>query len=159
MVGRMVQAADFKRLLAAPQRARSAHFAVHHLSARPLPPRRTVVHQSSTDLSTDGAPLGTPPVDNMPDGHWLGCVIPKRLARRSVTRNLMRRQIRQAVVDGAASLPPGLWVVRLRAPFDPKVYVSAASEPLRDAVRAELRQLIQRAARATAPAGGGRGGV
>lgn len=151
MVGRMVQAADFKRLLAAPQRARSAHFAVHHLSSRPSAPRRVAIHQSSTDLSTDPASAMGHAVDKAPDGHWLGCVIPKRMARRSVTRNLVRRQIREAVGDHVQTLPPGLWLVRLRAPFDPKVFVSAASQPLREAVRTELRQLVRQAA-----AGGGR---
>lgn len=87
-------------------------------------------------------------MDNLPDGHWLGCVIPKRMARRSVTRNLVRRQIRQAVSDHMHALPHGMWLVRLRAPFDPKVFVSAASGPLREAVRTELRQLVRQAAAA-----------
>lgn len=51
----------------------------------------------------------------------------------------------------AAALPPGLWVVRLRMPFDRARFTSPASEPLKCEARAELGQLFGRAA--TAPAG------
>lgn len=74
--------------------------------------------------------------------HWLGAVLPKRLARRAVTRNLLRRQIRAAVERHLATLPPGLWLVRLRAGFDRASFVSAASETLRCAARAELDQAL-----------------
>ena len=84
-------------------------------------------------------------MDSSPDGHWLGSVIPKRHARRSVTRNLLRRQIRAVMTDQVDSLPPGLWVVRLRTPFAKDQFVSAASDALRDAARTELQQLFQRA--------------
>jgi ribonuclease P protein component len=72
-------------------------------------------------------------------------VIPKRHARRSVTRNLLRRQIRAVMTDQLAALPPGLWLVRLRTPFAKDQFVSAASDALRDAARSELQQLFQRA--------------
>ncbi|MEO5736238.1 MAG: ribonuclease P protein component [Variovorax sp.] len=84
--------------------------------------------------------------------HWLGVVLPKRLARRSVTRNLLRRQIRAAVLRHQAALPPGLWVVRLRAPFAPTEFISAASLPLRRAARDELDALMRDAC-AAAPRG------
>jgi ribonuclease P protein component len=84
------------------------------------------------------------------DGFWLGCVVPKRHARRAVTRNLVRRQIRAVMgrhLPGLSpGLPPGLWLVRLRQPFDRRQFVSAASERLRDALRAELELLFARAA-------------
>ena len=38
MLGRIVRPADYARVLAAPLRLRSPHFAVHHLEGRPLPP-------------------------------------------------------------------------------------------------------------------------
>ena len=34
MVGRIVRAADFERVLQRPARSRSVHFAIHHLPAR-----------------------------------------------------------------------------------------------------------------------------
>jgi len=70
---------------------------------------------------------------------------PASHARRSVTRNLLKRQIRAVVGERARTLAAGIWVVRLRAPFDKAVYPSAASEPLRLAARTELQQLLIRA--------------
>ena len=77
---------------------------------------------------------------------WLGSVVPKRHARRAVTRTLLKRQIRSVVAAHAASLPEGLWVVRLRAGFDRTAYPSAASNALRVAARAELERLLSRCA-------------
>ena len=77
---------------------------------------------------------------------WLGAVVPKRHARRSVTRSLLKRQIRAVVSGHAASMAGGLWVVRLRAPFDRARFVSAASDELKCVARAELEGLIGRAA-------------
>ena len=87
------------------------------------------------------------PVDDLPEGHWLGAVIPKRHARRSVTRSLLKRQIRSAVQRHAGRLPPGLWLVRLRAPFAVQQFPSAASEALRRAAHDELDLLLDRAGR------------
>jgi len=78
---------------------------------------------------------------------WLGLVVPKRHARRAVTRTLMKRQIRTIAADCAARLPEGLWVVRQRSPFDIKQFPSAASEALKQAARAELLVLFERAVR------------
>ena len=82
---------------------------------------------------------------------WLGAVVPKRHAKRSVTRTLLKRQIRAAVLrrglPGQTPLPGGLWVVRLRAGFDGAVYVSAASSPLRSAASAELDAMLTQAGR------------
>ena len=75
---------------------------------------------------------------------WLGSVVPKRHARRAVTRTLLKRQIRAAVDRHAAGLPTGLWVVRLRAPFDKARFSSAASEALRRAAREELDAMLER---------------
>lgn len=145
MIGRLVLSADFQRLLALPASARSAHFAVHHLPTGPGKTDGSTIHSSSTELSTDSIPLVTAPVDSSPGGHWLGLVIPKRHARRSVTRNLLRRQIRAVMAERLAELPPGLWLVRLRAPFDRALFVSAASKPLRQAAHQELQQAFRRA--------------
>jgi ribonuclease P protein component len=78
---------------------------------------------------------------------WLGLVVPKRHAKRAVTRTLVKRQIRTIAADCAPRLEPGLWVVRQRSPFDPKQYPSAASDALKVAARDELRALFERAAR------------
>jgi ribonuclease P protein component len=72
------------------------------------------------------------------------------MARRSVTRNCLKRQIRAAMSRHANSLPFGLWVVRQRAPFPVAQYPAAASSALRQAARAELDLLFIRAAGALA---------
>jgi ribonuclease P protein component len=86
-------------------------------------------------------------------------VVPKRFARRSVTRSLVKRQMRQALRDHAGRLPPGAWVLRLRAPVLGADETSAVTEGLRQRVRAELGELLDQAERQAgrAPAGPGAG--
>src|SRR5690606_28727141 len=76
---------------------------------------------------------------------WLGVVLPKRWARRAVTRNTLRRQIYETARLLPSPLPHAAWVVRLRSEFSRKQFVSATSEPLKRAVRAELQTLWGRA--------------
>jgi ribonuclease P protein component len=156
MIGRLVQAADFKRLLSVPPVFKSAHFAVHHLVEAPQRPsfaRKSAVEQK---LSTGHEPVCPQPVDE-PSGNphagspdqgfprWLGCVVPKRHARRAVTRNLIKRQVYAAAQRAHAGLPGGMWLVRLRQPFAVTAFPSAASQPLREAVRTELDRLMHKA--------------
>jgi len=73
-------------------------------------------------------------------------IVPKRHARKATTRNLLRRQIRDAMTRHQLLLAHGMWLVRLRVPFDPRTFKSAASATLRGAARAELDGLLTRAA-------------
>ncbi|MDB6002452.1 MAG: hypothetical protein JWP52_4151, partial [Rhizobacter sp.] len=85
----------------------------------------------------------------------MGAVVPKRHARRAVTRVLLKRQIRVALGSQPMSLQSGLWVVRLRAPFDKRQFPSASSDVLKRLVRDELASLVngasQRLLRKQAP--------
>lgn len=144
MIGRLLHKSDFERVLALPPCSRSAHFAVHYLQARPGVPRKP----ADAMLCTDDAPIPDALVDKLPDGHWLGSVVPKRHAARSVTRNMLRRQVRAAMERHVQDLRPGLWLVRLRQPFPRKDFVSADSQALRRAASAELDRLFARAASA-----------
>lgn len=166
MVARLLRSTDFQRVLAVPPRSRSTHFAVHHVAACPTPSAAQLRMQAKAELSTADAPACPLAVDEQPtepqraqpsrqslrtsdappSDCWLGLVVPKRHAKRSVTRNLLKRQMRSVMAAQAASLAPGLWVVRLKAPFDRKEFTSPASDPLRAAVGDELTQLLQRAA-------------
>lgn len=155
MIARLVRSADFERVLRTRTRASSQHFAVHHVADLPSVPTKPV----SVQLSTDGSLTEGLPVDDsklvaapaaVPDGVWLGAVVPKRHARRSVTRTLLKRQIRAVVTGHAAALAGGLWVVRLRGPFDRARFVSAASDELKRVVREELESLIGSAAQRVA---------
>jgi ribonuclease P protein component len=83
---------------------------------------------------------------------WLGVLLPKRWAKRAVTRNAIRRQIYEIARHQAASLPQAALVVRLRSEFSRQQFVSATSDALKRAVRAELEQLLARPApRAAGP--------
>ncbi len=70
-------------------------------------------------------------------------MLPKRWARRAVTRNALRRQI-YAVAALATELPVQALVVRLRRAFDVREFPSASSDALKRAARAELTQLFGR---------------
>ena len=142
MLERLVHKADFERLLATRSRLRSAHFALHHVVGGPAPPKRPPTRRSGGQLST--APVGNPvqPVENSVVGHWLGCVVPKRHARRAVTRSLIKRQMRSVFEKHAQALPAGLWLLRLSQGFPVSAFVSARSVALTAAVRAELEGLL-----------------
>ena len=80
----------------------------------------------------------------------LGLIVPKRHAKRAVTRNLVRREARAQMTRCADRLPPGDWLLRLRAPFDRQTFSSAASAALLDVVRGEMSRLIADGMRAAA---------
>lgn len=140
---------QFQAALAGETVARTAHFALH----------RQV--QEAQDVPCVPAGRALKPLFSVQD-LWLGAMVPKRWARRAVTRNAIKRQIYGMAQAHAAGLPAVAHVVRLRTAFDRRQYPSAWSDALRLAVRAELEQLFGRACRAaprqaaTAPAEGAR---
>ncbi len=119
---------QFQAALAGKTLARTAHFALHSM---PLP----------SALPT-GSPSGHAELFPGPDLTWLGAMVPKRWARRAVTRNTIKRQIYSVSLQFETSLPQGAHVVRLRSGFDRTVFVSATSDALKHAVRSELLQLF-----------------
>lgn len=171
---RVVQAADFEHALRTKPCARTPHFLLHHVRAAERLPRTRSV-PGSGELSTATLANGPSPVDSslltaaaqadapglaesadrlagstVARPAELGLVVPKRFARRAVTRNLIRRQARALWGNCADELAHGHWVVRLRSAFDPAVFLSAASPALKAAVRQELLQLLQAGAKSTA---------
>jgi ribonuclease P protein component len=150
MLGRMQRPADFECALAAQARARSAHFAAHHVARMPSRSAAALERASRPNLSTGDPEVCAQPVDEapaqVPDRCWYGAVVPKRHARKAATRNLLRRQIRAAMERHHGALAHGLWLVRLRAPFEARRYRSATSDALRTAARDELDALLTRAA-------------
>ncbi len=73
----------------------------------------------------------------------IGVVLPKRWAKRAVTRNTIKRQVYS--VSHAANLSPAAYIVRLRAGFDRAQFRSATSDALKHVVRGEITQLFERA--------------
>lgn len=123
-----LQAPDFQRAMGTRPVARSPHFSVHF-----LPP----VDKLST---TQGEPAQATGQHGR-----LGLVLPKRMARRAVTRNLIKHQARalwREHLRAHDSSLQGDWVLRLKAPWPLAEYPSAFSLPLKQAVRAELMALL-----------------
>ena len=151
MLGRIVRAVDFERVLKTATQSRSSHFAVHHLAALPSRPPRAPAAGTDIELSTaSGPPFATPVDEPAAIGVWLGMVVPKRHAKRSVTRTLLKRHIKAAMLRQlgqlrTANTAAGLWVVRLRAPFDRASFPSAASAALAEAAAAELGHVLDAA--------------
>jgi ribonuclease P protein component len=146
MIGRLLRKSDFERLLAVPACSRSAHFAAHHVWGGPGTPDKSAHAADDNGLSTALSTATRCAVDDLPGAVWLGCVIPKRHAARSVTRNMLRRQIRAAMQRHQQGLPTGLWLVRLRRPFASTSFRSADSVALRGAAAIELDRLLAQAA-------------
>lgn len=153
---------QFQAAMAGGTVSRTAHFALHRL-ALDAGGGGTASQAGATDSTGPGSlPLtqGPQALFAVPDV-WLGAMVPKRWARRAVTRNTIKRQIYTVGASFEARLPRAAHVVRLRTAFDRKQFISATSDQLKQAVRAELLQLFAHAARrnsvpaptaATAPA-------
>jgi ribonuclease P protein component len=128
-VQRLKTRPQFQAVLSGKTLARTAHFALHR-----------------TDLVLD-VPAGEGPQSPL-FSHacvWLGAMVPKRWAKRAVTRNAIKRQIYNISMQFEPHLGVAAHVVRLRAGFDRKQFVSATSDALKAAVRAELLSLFERA--------------
>ncbi|MDE2418268.1 MAG: ribonuclease P protein component [Burkholderiales bacterium] len=76
------------------------------------------------------------------EGVGLGAMVPKRWAKRAVTRNTIKRQIYTVSAEFESTLSPVAHLVRLRSAFDRTWFVSATSDALKTAVRAELQSLF-----------------
>lgn len=74
---------------------------------------------------------------------WLGAIVPKRWARRAVTRNAIKRQIYAVGADFQDLYSQAAFVVRLRRDFSRAEFASATSIQLRSAVRSELQFLLR----------------
>lgn len=140
---RLKSRAQFQAVLAGQTVARSAHFAVHRLV---LPAEVSNVPSPSGDM---GSPASMSALSALFPGHavWMGAMAPKRWAKRAVTRNTIKRQVFAVTTQFAPfihQLPVAAYVLRLRAGFDRKLYVSATSDALKTAVRAELLDVMSR---------------
>ncbi len=121
--------------------SRTAHFALHRLELKAGRAPNTAAGPGSVGPEALFAVRVETPEP------WIGAVLPKRWAKRAVTRNAIKRQIYAVSQTLEPSLPQAAHVVRLRAGFDRKQFVSASSDALKRAVRGELQELFARAAK------------
>ena len=126
---------QFQAALAGGTVSRTPHFALHRLSLS-----ESVNTADDLQFNTAQTPLFHP------QAVWLGAMVPKRWARRAVTRNTIKRQIYAISEQFEVRLPCAAHVVRLRSGFDRKQFISATSTLLKQAVRLELVQLFEHAA-------------
>ena len=115
--------------------SRTPHFVLHRLTLDAVPPAVELPSGPGSDR-----PQALFDVAEV----WMGAMVPKRWARRAVTRNTIKRQIYALSAPLESRLPLAAYVVRLRTGFDRKQFISATSELLKQAVRAELEQLFGR---------------
>ena len=127
---------QFQAALSGGTVSRTPHFALHRLAFN---------SSMAAQAPTDPQAFSAPPLFH-PLGVWLGAMVPKRWARRAVTRNTIKRQIYAVSAQFELSLPCAAHVVRLRSGFDRQQFVSATSTLLKQAVRQELVQLFEHAA-------------
>lgn len=125
LMQRLTSRPQFQAVMAGSTVSRTPHFALH---------------RSDLDSSQAVRPLF--PIAEP----WLGVLLPKRWAKRAVTRNSIRRQIYEAARVHGSLLPTAAYVVRLRSAFNRESYPSATSDALKQAVRNELDTLLTRAA-------------
>jgi ribonuclease P protein component len=135
-VQRLKTRAQFQAVLAGAMVAKTSHFALHRnrLDAQPAAMQAGKPQEPATLFR----------VQDM----WIGAMVPKRWAKRAVTRNAIKRQIYAVSADFSDQYPQAAFVVRLRRAFDRTEFVSAVSDQLRQAVRAELQALMQAGAKA-----------
>ena len=112
--------------------ARTAHFALHRASLDQGTINLPIAQSSSTPKR----------VLFDVQGVWLAAMVPKRWAKRAVTRNTIRRQIYSVSADFELALSEAAHVIRLRSGFDRALFPSATSEKLKSTVRQELQQLF-----------------
>lgn len=134
-VQRLKTREQFQAVMAAGTVSRTPHFALH----------RCALDAQAAEVSSRLSRAVSAPLRLTP-GVWVGALIPKRWAKRSVTRNAIKRQIYAVSQACLRDLPRAAHVVRLRTGFDRKQFVSASSDALKSAVRDELQQLFARAA-------------
>jgi ribonuclease P protein component len=134
-VQRLKTRAQFEAAMAGGTVSRTPHF---------------VLHRAALDAPSDPAgpeSAGRQGLFAVRDEPWIGAVVPKRWAKRAVTRNGIKRQIYNVSAAYASRLPAAAHVVRLRMDFARAEFPSAWSEPLKASVRGELQQLFERATR------------
>ena len=135
---------QFQAALSGGTVSRTPHFALHRLS---LPESLLTGDTSAPQGTPTGSNSDTPAPLFKTQEVWLGAMVPKRWARRAVTRNTIKRQIYAISAQFEVRLPSAAHVVRLRSEFDRRQFISATSPLLKNAVRLELEQLFERAAK------------
>jgi ribonuclease P protein component len=136
-VQRLKTRVQFQAVLAGRIIAKTPHFALH---------RQALNIQPASAQSPK--PIDAPALFGEQDV-WMGAMVPKRWAKRAVTRNAIKRQIYTVSSSFSHQYPQAAFVVRLRSSFPRTEFFSASSEQLKQAVRAEIQALMEAGAKAS----------
>ncbi len=134
-VEHVLSSKTFEAVLAGKRLARSEHWVWHAaLGVEPVADALEQIVQAKTQNQNPAQTART----------RVGVILPKRFAKRSATRNLLRRQVYALALDSQHQWPPGDHVFRLHKPFAKPGFVSAQSDALKFAVRDELHTMLGR---------------
>jgi len=149
-VQRLKTRSQFQAVLGGKRIASTAHFVLHQCGLTAIR-----LHHADAEARLNGTETA---LAEPPQAILMGAMVPKRWAKRAVTRNMIKRQIYSVSSEVAAALPSAAHVVRLRSGFDRAQFTSASSAALKKLVRQELFQLLSdtRARRVVAPLAAGR---
>jgi len=118
MIDHIIEKEVFQEVLREGVTSRSEHFTLYRMNA-----------SQDIDRLSGGAPL------------QVGVVVPKRLAKKAVTRNAIKRQVYNIAYAAALKYPHELHVIRLNKEFDRKIFLSPSSKKFKLEVNKELRAL------------------
>jgi ribonuclease P protein component len=141
-VQRLKTRPQFQAVLAGGIVARTEHFVLHRNrldASAPLAGQKPLQNDSNSSNKCGAPSPSLFPVQDV----WIGAMVPKRWARRAVTRNAIKRQIYTVSADFLHRYPQAVFLVRLRREFSRKEFSSATSVALKEAVRAEVTDLMQ----------------
>lgn len=136
---------QFQSVLAGSIVAKTAHFALHRntLEVATVCAAASLAPEAAQEKKAGKTFL--PPALFSAQDIWLGAMVPKRWAKRAVTRNAIKRQIYTVSENFMHRFPEATFLVRLRKEFSRKEFPSATSLALKEAVRAELDVLMMTA--------------
>jgi ribonuclease P protein component len=158
-VQRLKTRPQFQAVLAGSVIAKTEHFVLHRNgleatapaspkdgpdAAKELSSRKTIADSSPVASAKTSSPALFPVRDI-----WIGAMVPKRWAKRAVTRNAIKRQIYNVSADSMQNYPQAAFLVRLRREFSRKEFLSATSVQLKEAVRHEVQALMKAGAAST----------
>ena len=132
---RLKTRAQFQVVLAGTIIAKTSHFALH----------RNALNVKASPVQS-GKQTDAPMLFREQD-MWIGAMVPKRWAKRAATRNAIKRQIYTVSAEFSPEYSQAAFVIRLRSSFARAEFVSAVSDQLKQAVRAEIQSLMQAGAK------------
>ena len=136
---------QFQAVLAGSIAARTPHFALHRNALEAVVVATATVPDSMGVQDKKLSEVFISPALFPVQDTWIGAMVPKRWAKRAVTRNAIKRQIYTVSKIFMHSYPQAAFLVRLRKEFSRKEFPSATSAALQEAVRTELNTLMSSA--------------